>query len=35
MAGCYQKLGDAQARAIYERVVREFGDQRDAVEQKA
>jgi len=33
MAECYQKLGDAQARAIYERVVREFGDQRDAVEQ--
>jgi Tol biopolymer transport system component len=33
MAGCYQKLGDAQARTIYERVVREFGDQRDAVEQ--
>ena len=27
MAECYQKLGDAQARAIYERLVREFADQ--------
>lgn len=26
MAECYQKLGDAQARAAYERVVRDFGD---------
>ena len=26
MADCYRKLGDAQARATYERVVREFGD---------
>src|SRR5688500_9307687 len=26
MAECYRKLGDAQARATYERVVREFGD---------
>ena len=31
MAGCYQKRGDAQAKAIYERIVREFADQRDAV----
>src|SRR5690348_2332255 len=31
MAGCYQKLGDAKARTIYERVVREFGDQQEAV----
>ena len=30
MAECYQKLGDAQARQVYERVVREFGDQADA-----
>ena len=29
MAQCYEKLGDAQARNIYERVVREFGDQRE------
>jgi len=25
MAECYQKLGDAQSRTVYERVVREFG----------
>ena len=31
MAECHQKLGDAQARTIYERLVREFGDQREAV----
>lgn len=29
MAECYQKLGDAQALKIYERVAREFGDQTD------
>jgi Tol biopolymer transport system component len=33
MAECYQKLGDAQAQAIYERVVREYSDQKDAVNQ--
>ncbi len=27
MAGCFQKLGDAEARATYERVVRLFADQ--------
>src|SRR5688500_14399251 len=27
MAGSYRKLGDAQAKAIYERVLREYGDQ--------
>jgi hypothetical protein len=27
MAAAYRKLGDAQAKAIYERVVRECGDQ--------
>jgi len=27
MAGCYEKLGDTEARKAYERVVREFGDQ--------
>ena len=32
MAECYQKLGDAQAKNIYERIVREYGDQRSAVE---
>ena len=31
MAQCYEKLGDAQARAIYERVVREYPDQSDAL----
>jgi hypothetical protein len=30
MAGAYKKLGDAQAKAIYERVVREYGDQASA-----
>lgn len=32
MAECYQKLGDQQARALFERVVREFGDQARAAE---
>jgi Tol biopolymer transport system component len=27
MAECYQKLGDAEARRIYERLVRDYGDQ--------
>ena len=31
MAGCYQKLGDAESRAIYEQVVRDYADQNDAV----
>lgn len=31
MAGCHQKLGDAQARVIYEQVVRDYADQKDAV----
>ncbi len=30
VAECYQKLGDAQARTVYERVVREFADINDA-----
>ena len=36
MGQCYEKLGDAQAREArkaYERVVREFADQKDAAEQ--
>ncbi len=33
MGQCYEKLGDAQARKAYEQVVREFGDQTEAVEQ--
>jgi Tol biopolymer transport system component len=31
MAGCYRLLGDAQAKALYERVVREYTDQPSAV----
>jgi Tol biopolymer transport system component len=31
MAECYQAMGDAEARKIYEQVVREYGDQKDAV----
>jgi len=33
MGQCYEKLGDAEARKAYERVVREFFDQKEAVEQ--
>src|SRR5512144_1058039 len=31
MAECYQKLGDAESRKVYERIVREFEDQPSAV----
>src|SRR5256885_14777371 len=31
MADCYQKLGDAESQKIYERIVREYVDQKDAV----
>ncbi|MBI3491410.1 MAG: PD40 domain-containing protein [Acidobacteria bacterium] len=31
MAECYQKLGDAESRKIYERVVRDYADQKEAV----
>jgi Tol biopolymer transport system component len=31
MAECHQKLGDAEAKNIYERIVRDFSDQKDAV----
>ena len=31
MAECYQKLGDAQARKIFEQVVRDYADQQEAV----
>ena len=31
MAGCYQKLGDAEAHRIYEQVVREYADQGEMV----
>jgi Tol biopolymer transport system component len=31
MAECYQKLGDAEAQKIYERVVRDYADQAEAV----
>lgn len=30
MAECYQKLGDAEAKSIYERVVRDYGDQQES-----
>ena len=30
MAECYTKLGDAQARKIYERVVQDYSDQKEA-----
>src|SRR5258706_9736064 len=32
MGECYEKLGDAEARKAYERVVRDFGDQKEAAE---
>ena len=31
LADCYRKLGDAQAQPVYERLVREFSDQKDVV----
>jgi Tol biopolymer transport system component len=31
MAECYQKMGDAESHKIYERVVREYADQKEAV----
>ena len=31
MAEAYQKMGDAESRKIFERVVREYGDQKEAV----
>src|SRR5260370_42080086 len=31
MAGCYQKMGNAESRKIYEQVLREYSDQREAV----
>jgi Tol biopolymer transport system component len=31
MAECYQKLGDAESKKIYERIVREYRDQKEAV----
>jgi len=33
LAECHQKLGDAEAGEIYERLVRDFGDQREASDQ--
>jgi tetratricopeptide (TPR) repeat protein len=33
MGACYEKLGDAEARKAYERVVRDFGDQKDMAAQ--
>ena len=31
MAACYQKLGDGEAQKTYERLIREFSDQKEAV----
>ena len=31
MAECYQKLGDSESRKIYEQIVRDYTDQKDAV----
>lgn len=31
MAECYQKLGDTEARVVYERLVRDYADQKDSV----
>jgi hypothetical protein len=31
MAECYQKLGDSESKRIYERLIREFADQTEAV----
>ena len=31
MAECYQKMGDAESRKVYEQVVREYADQKEAV----
>src|SRR5579864_6421110 len=31
MAECYQKLGDSESRRIYEQVLREYADQKEAV----
>src|SRR5216684_2238642 len=31
MGQCYEKLGDTESRKIYERVVREYADQKEAV----
>jgi Tol biopolymer transport system component len=33
MAECYQKLGDAEAQKIYQRIVKEYGEQKDVVAQ--
>jgi Tol biopolymer transport system component len=33
MADCYEKMGQAKARELYEQVVRDYGDQSDAVSQ--
>src|SRR5690348_7195450 len=31
MADCYQKLGDSESRKIYEQIVRDYADQKEAV----
>ena len=32
IAECYQKLGDKESQKVYERIVRDFGDQKDAAD---
>ncbi len=31
LAACYEKLGDAEARKVYERIARDYSDQKDAM----
>ena len=35
MAECHQKLGEAEAQAIYERLVRDYADQKDTARRGA
>jgi Tol biopolymer transport system component len=31
LAACYEKLGDRESKRVYERLIREYGDQKDAI----
>ncbi len=35
VAECYQKLGDAEARAVYQRIIRDYGEQPQAAEARS